>query len=453
MKIPDATSIRLTKYIPAHHVEGLSEKQHAFLWLMNREALYGGAAGGGKSDALLMAALQYVDVPDYASIIFRRSFTDLSLPGAIMDRAADWLADTDARWSEVNKTWTFPSGATLTFGYLQHAADKYRYQSAEFQYIAFDELTQFPEEDYTYLFSRLRGPSAGWLARVPLRMRAATNPGGRGHAWVKERFIDTRGNPERVFIPASLYDNAHVDQRSYEESLSQLATHERLQLLTGDWDARPPGDWFFEHADIQAAVELGREYNRLYAQEAVEPAGGRLSICIDWGESTHGLNLWPLPQGGVWFPPGETVLSKSEPGESARRMLVSASRFGFPVHDARYDAAGIQPMRTFLRVARDTHPFLRSVKVPFNKYKAQSATYWRRLFERTGAGYDLKVCAISPENEELLRQLPELESDPENMSVWVKAEDQHGPDAGAAGLAPIAQKHGHLSVVQERAAA
>ena len=124
---------RLTKYIP--HLP--TSKQTAFLLLQGREALYGGAAGGGKSDALLMAALQYVDIPGYAAILFRRTFRDLALPGALMTRAESWLTGTDARWNDEEKTWHFPSGATITFGYLEAEKDKFRYQSAEFQFIGF----------------------------------------------------------------------------------------------------------------------------------------------------------------------------------------------------------------------------------------------------------------------------------------------------------------------------
>lgn len=216
--------------------------------------LYGGAAGGGKSDALLAAALQYVHVPGYAALLLRKTYPDLALPGAIMDRALAWMAPHRAagtvRWDEKEKTLEFPAGSTLTFGYLNTPKDRLRYQGAEFQFIGFDELTQFPEGSYTYLFSRLRKPAG---MPVPLRMRAASNPGGPGHEWVKLRWnlgIDpatgVRGVPPngRLFIPALLTDNPYLDHTAYLASLAELSPVERAQLVAGDWGARPPGEMF-----------------------------------------------------------------------------------------------------------------------------------------------------------------------------------------------------------------
>lgn len=244
-------NLRLNKYIPHDPLAPPGKEnfpQAAFLLLDDQEAFYGGAAGGGKSDALLMAALQYVDHPGYAALILRKTYQDLSLPGALMDRAEDWLTGTDAVWHGQTFTWEFPSGATLSFGYLATEKDKYRYQSAAFDYIAFDELTHFTETMYTYLFSRLRQADD---ARAPLRVRSASNPGGDGHEWVFKRFVRPRMDwmegkgprPVRVFIPARLEDNKHLGA-NYEQSLLELDPVTYAQLRKGDWTIRPEGNMF-----------------------------------------------------------------------------------------------------------------------------------------------------------------------------------------------------------------
>ena len=206
-------------------------KQAEFLSLDCREALYGGAAGGGKSDALLMAALQYVDVPGYAAILFRRTFADLGLPDAVMARSHEWLAGSAAHWDGEKHQWRFPGGASLTFGYLDTEAHKYRYQSAAFQFVGFDELTQFARSWYLYLFSRLRRLKG---SEVPIRMRGATNPGGIGHKWVKERFID-KETARAPFVEAKLEDNPSLDAAEYEQSLAELDPITRQQLRHGVW--------------------------------------------------------------------------------------------------------------------------------------------------------------------------------------------------------------------------
>lgn len=259
---------------------GDNEKQTEFLYYVDKkEGFYGGAAGGGKSSALLMEALRFVDVENYAALLLRRTYPQLAMPEALLDRAKEWLTVTEAKWSEKTKTWTFPSGATLSFGYLQYEGDKYQYQSAAFQFIGFDELTQFTESQYTYLFSRLRKLED---VKIPLRMRSASNPGNIGHEWVKQRFItpskEELAEHGRFFVPALLEDNPYLDRLSYEENLKELDTVTYEQLRHGNWDIAIRGELFNRTMfDLIEKADIRKESNRvrywdLAATEAKEGA-------------------------------------------------------------------------------------------------------------------------------------------------------------------------------------
>lgn len=215
----------------------MSKQQAAWILCPAREAFYGGAAGGGKSVALLMAALQYVDTPGYAALILRRNFPQLNQPGMLIPLSRAWLAKTDAKWNAQEKQWTFPSGAVLKFGHVDDEQSIYNYQGGAYQFVGFDELTQFTEFAYTYIaFSRQRRDVAMREAGIPIRVRATANPGGVGHSWVKSRFIDNR-EPGTVFIPAKVADNPGLDVADYAKSMSHLGEILRAQLLEGDWGA------------------------------------------------------------------------------------------------------------------------------------------------------------------------------------------------------------------------
>lgn len=214
------------------------------------KCLYGGAAGGGKSDALLMAAAQFVHLPHYRAILLRRTLQEMKKAGAIMDRAVKWWAHLPGvRWNRSELCFTFPSGATIEFGYHEHPDHDGRYQGGEWHFVGFDELTHWPDAGaWEWLGSRIRKAADD---SIPLRQIATSNPGSKGHSWVKQRFIGGHDPetgswvpPRHRFIPATLDDNPSLDRASYTKTLDAMHPTQRARLLEGNWDAREPGDYF-----------------------------------------------------------------------------------------------------------------------------------------------------------------------------------------------------------------
>ena len=218
------------------------------------EALYGGAAGGGKSDALVIEALRQVHIPHYKALILRKTFPQLA---ELIDKSLNYypMAFPGARYNSSSHTWTFPSGAKIIFGSMQYTKDRLKYQGQAYDFVAFDELTHFSWEEYSYLFSRCRPNGPGTRCYI----RSTANPGGVGHGWVKERFI-TAGKPmvpvwedirwrdptgkeycekrSRIFVPSSVFDNPALlrNDPDYITRLASMPEAERKALLYGDWD-------------------------------------------------------------------------------------------------------------------------------------------------------------------------------------------------------------------------
>lgn len=231
------------------------QKQIAFMERPEYECLYGGAAGGGKSDALLMEALRQVNIPNYRGIIFRRTYPQLE---ALISRSKELYPKIYplARYNTSEKRWSFPSGATIFFGYMQHEDSKYNYQGKPYDAVFFDELTHFSYTQYMYLLSRNRPTGAG----TRVYTRSSANPGGVGHSWVKLRFVDAAPpltpiestykiqTPEgktierkqrRIFVPATVFDNQALldNDPDYLTTLAALPPAERDALLYGNWDS------------------------------------------------------------------------------------------------------------------------------------------------------------------------------------------------------------------------
>lgn len=231
------------------------KKQAIFQSRPEYEALYGGAAGGGKSDALLTEALRQVHIGHYKALILRKTYPQLS---ELIDRSRELYtaAFPDAIFNETKHLWKFRSGAKIYFGAMQHTSDRINYQGKRYDFIAFDELTHFTWDEYSYMFSRNRPSGSGTRVYI----RSTTNPGGIGHSWVKDRFITaappltpiyskmnvispdgelTEVTRDRIFVPSTVFDNEKLlkNDPGYIANLSMLPHKEKQALLYGDWDS------------------------------------------------------------------------------------------------------------------------------------------------------------------------------------------------------------------------
>lgn len=209
-------------------------KQQRFLDLECREALYGGAGGGGKSDCLLMDGFRFAHIPTYSAIYFRRKLTDAALSGAIMERAIEWFPR--EYWDAKHSRFVFPCRngySKIQFAYLSSDIDRFRYASAEFHRIYFDELTHFTELQYSFLFTRLRRTVG---CDIPLAVRSGTNPGGPGEEWVYKRFLDEKSKrKDTAFVPAKVSDNKFINAKEYGATLGATDERTRRQILDGEW--------------------------------------------------------------------------------------------------------------------------------------------------------------------------------------------------------------------------
>ena len=160
--------------------------QTDFLAAPERDVLYGGAAGGGKSYAMLIDPLRFAHRAAHRALILRRSMPELR---ELIDKSRELYpkAFPGCKYKEVEKLWNFPSGAKVEFGVLERDADVYRYQGQAYSWIGFDEITHLPTEfGWNYLASRLRTTDP----EISTYMRCTANPGGGGANWVKKRYVD-----------------------------------------------------------------------------------------------------------------------------------------------------------------------------------------------------------------------------------------------------------------------
>jgi len=267
------------------------------------EIFYGGAAGGGKSDALcIYQGLRRMKYPGSAGLILRRHFTDMSQPGAIIPRFREIFSGI-IEWNENRHEATWPNGSITKFGYITSDRDVEQFQGAQYDDISWDEVTQFTEYMYTYMYSRarVRKPELAALG-LKRQIRAAGNPGGVGHAYFKARFVDccenevytdpdlwvelpdgTRYHPTRVFIPSRVDDNLALMRAdpTYKLGLRMIPDEKtRRALLDGDWEMFE-GQFFTEWRKPVHVVP-----------PVVPPHHWRRWIGFDWGYAKPWVALW-----------------------------------------------------------------------------------------------------------------------------------------------------------------
>jgi len=272
--------------------------QTDFLAAPEKDVLYGGAAGGGKSYAMLIDPLRFAHRSAHRALILRRSMPELR---ELIDKSRELYpkAFPGCKYKEVEKLWNFPSGAKVEFGFLERDADVYRYQGQAYSWIGFDEITHLPTEfGWNYLASRLRTTDP----EIVPYMRCTANPGGVGATWVKKRYIDPyppnesfigEDNLTRKFIPARLDDNPYLAKDGrYEEMLKALPPTQRRQLLEGTWDVNEGAAFTEFEVDkhVVTPFEIPISWERIkgidygYASEssciwgAVDPSDGTLII-------------------------------------------------------------------------------------------------------------------------------------------------------------------------------
>ena len=262
--------------------------QTEFLAAPEKDVLYGGAAGGGKSYAMLVDPLRFAHKKLHRALILRRSMPELR---ELIDKSRELYpqAFPGAKFKEVEKLWNFPSGAKIEFGFLERDADVYRYQGQAYSWIGFDEITHLPTEfSWNYLASRLRTTDSS----IETYLRCTANPGGVGAHWVKKRYIDSHEHNKsfighdglsRKFIPARLNDNPYLAKDGrYEQMLKALPPIQRRQLLEGNWDVAE-GAAFVEFSPDKHIIE---PFQLPISWERVKG--------IDYGYAAESCCLWGI---------------------------------------------------------------------------------------------------------------------------------------------------------------
>lgn len=217
-------------------------KQKEFAEATERFVLYGGGAGGGKSDGALNWIGELVEKHPISVLILRKHEKDLTKPGSLQFKAKyEFWGGTRAKSTNNGMLWTFPSGASVQFGGCKSEHDLDKYLGGEYQIILIDESVQWPYEWIDALTDRLRGPKNGAVRPC---LRLLSNPGGKSHNEHRQKFVDAEPGGEYRYIHTTYRDNPYLDQEEYRQMLElKIDPVRRAQMIDGDWSAITAGKY------------------------------------------------------------------------------------------------------------------------------------------------------------------------------------------------------------------
>lgn len=408
-------------------------------------AIYGGAAGGGKTWSLLFEPLRHILNPHFGAVIFRRTYPEITNEGSLWDESVRLFGPIGAKPNNSNLLWKFPSGAAISFAHMQHETDRFLYQGAQIPLIEFDELTHFTRDQFFYMLSRNRSTSG-----IKPYIRASTNPDAS--SWVRELvdwWIDTESGypiPERsgkiryfvnrggeifwfasraearsftngepseksfTFIPASLYDNPVLmgADPGYEINLKNLPAVDRERLLKGNWNIRYQAGAFFkrEFFKFVDALPAGERHTIRYWDRAASENKGDFTVGAKLSRDDHGFIYVEDIVRGRWSPRGVEQAILSTASRDGRDALIFLEQEGGSsgVSDVQYLIRALHGYSVYAHKktgskADMAKPFAAQVeagnvyllRAPWNEAFINECVY----FSGDGKGFDDQVDASS----------------------------------------------------------